>query len=58
MNQYFTREDLAALVAELRHSLAAAPKLQAYSDELSCPTPTHAVVQASWERIKKTLPTE
>lgn len=58
MNQYFTREDLAALVAELRHSLAAAPQLQAYSDELSFPTPTHAVVQASWERIRKTLPAE
>lgn len=56
MNQFFTREDLAALVAELRHSLAAAPQLQAYSDELSFPTPTHAVVQASWERIRKTLP--
>ncbi len=58
MNQYFIREDLAALVAELRHSLASAPELQAFSDELSFPTPTHAVVQASWERIKKTLPGE
>lgn len=58
MNQYFTREDLAALVAELRHSLAAAPELQALSDELSFPTPTHEVVQGSWERIKKTLPAE
>lgn len=58
MNQYFTREDLAALVAELRHSLAAAPELLALSDELSFPTPTHEVVQASWDRIKKTLPGE
>ncbi|MCX6849169.1 MAG: DUF6331 family protein [Verrucomicrobia bacterium] len=58
MNQYFTREDLAALVAELRHSLAVTPELQAFSDKLSFPTPTHEVVQASWERIKKTLPAE
>ena len=58
MNQYFTREDLAALVAELRHSLAVAPELLALSDELSFPTPTHEVVQASRDRIKKTLPGE
>lgn len=58
MNACFTREDLAALVAELRHSLSVAPQLQALSDELSFPNPTHAVVQASWERIKKTLPGE
>jgi hypothetical protein len=58
MNQYFTREDLAALAAELRHSLAASPEVLALSDQLSSDTPAHAVVRSSWERIKKTLPPE
>lgn len=58
MNQYFTTEDLAALAAELRHSLAASPQVLAVSDQLSSKNPAHKVIRESWERIKKTLPPE
>lgn len=39
MNQYFTRESLLAMIAEIRHSLAAGPAMLQLSEKLAFPKP-------------------